>query len=418
MIRLRGIRRASQIRGWHRLVVFLAVGSVGLVVQALTLTMLSRIAGWHYLPATGLAVALAVVHNFAWHERWTWADRTARASSGSLGRFAGFIATTGSISMAGNLGFMALYAGLMGLPPLAANLLAIGSVSLANFVVADRWIFRTPIPMTRNGINRAVFTVPAAVLLLGTCVPASAADLRPETIAAWDRYVALTEQRIERDRTHPVSSRDSDRASGGQPLLGGGIPIADMETADPAGRRIDVPAGMIHHWRGIVFIPHVTMDEVLEAAKHPVKQEDVIDLRVIERTTDSLRLYLKLIRRSIVSVTFNTEHDVHFVRDSAASASCRSVATRIAELEAAGTPGGRERPIGRDRGFMWRLNAYWRYERVADGVVVRLESLTLSRDAPMLIGPIVGPIVNHIARESMSRTLESFRQRFVRKPAM
>jgi hypothetical protein len=83
------------------------------------------------------------------------------------------------------------------------------------------------------------------------------------------------------------------------------------------------------------------------------------------------------------------------------------VSTKIAELENAGTPGEREKPVGHDRGFMWRLNSYWRYEEVPGGVVIELESLTLSRDIPFLIRLIAKPIINSIARESMTRTLES-----------
>jgi hypothetical protein len=146
-----------------------------------------------------------------------------------------------------------------------------------------------------------------------------------------------------------------------------------------------------------------------------VKQQDVLDLKVLDRTTDSLRLYLKLVRDGIVTVTYNTEHDIRFVRHSPTLASCRSMATKIAELENAGTPAERERPQGADHGFLWRLNAYWRYEQVESGVVVELESVTLGRDVPMLLGPLVRPIVNRIARESVTRTFEGFRRRFSAK---
>jgi hypothetical protein len=82
-------------------------------------------------------------------------------------------------------------------------------------------------------------------------------------------------------------------------------------------------------------------------------------------------------------------------------ATARSVATSIRETG------------GRDRGFLWRLNSYWRYRQVAGGVVVELESITLSRSIPGVIRPIAMPIVHHIARESMARTLDTFRDRFI-----
>ena len=71
-----------------------------------------------------------------------------------------------------------------------------------------------------------------------------------------------------------------------------------------------------------------------------------------------------------------------------------------------------EQPAGVDRGFLWGLNSYWRYEAVHGGVVVELESLTLSRSVPWGVGAVVGPLVDQVARESMTRTLVSLRERF------
>jgi len=80
----------------------------------------------------------------------------------------------------------------------------------------------------------------------------------------------------------------------------------------------------------------------------------------------------------------------------------RSVATSIREAE------------GGDRGFLWRMNSYWRYRRVDGGVLVEVESLTLSRRVPSLARPIAAPLINRIARESMIRTLETMRDRLER----
>jgi hypothetical protein len=61
-------------------------------------------------------------------------------------------------------------------------------------------------------------------------------------------------------------------------------------------------------------------------------------------------------------VTYNTEHSVEYRRLGGRRATSRAVATRIAELADAGTPAEREKGPGQDHGFLWRLNAYWRYE--------------------------------------------------------
>ena len=113
-----------------------------------------------------------------------------------------------------------------------------------------------------------------------------------------------------------------------------------------------------------------------------------------------------------MTVAYNTEHTVSFERFGADRAASRSVSTRIAELRDAGTAAEAEKPVGQDRGFLWRLHSYWRYESAPGGVIVELESLTLSRDIPWAIRVMAGPIIDRIARESMTRTLASLRGRF------
>ena len=67
---------------------------------------------------------------------------------------------------------------------------------------------------------------------------------------------------------------------------------------------------------------------------------------------------------------------------------------------------------GDDRGFLWRMNSYWRYEQVRGGVIVDIESLTLSRGIPLGMGTVVRPLINRIARESMARTLDNIRRTY------
>ena len=109
----------------------------------------------------------------------------------------------------------------------------------------------------------------------------------------------------------------------------------------------------------------------------------------------------------MVTVHYNTEHAVAYMRHRRGAASSRSVATRIAELDDAGTAREREKPIGRDRGFLWRLNSYWRYQEVDDGVIVECESLSLSRGIPRLLRWMASPLINRAARDILSRTLAS-----------
>jgi putative flippase GtrA len=125
---------------------FNAVGGLGILVQLAALLGLKS--GFHlsYLLATALAVEVAVVHNFLWHERYTWADRVQPSWRRSLPRLLHFNLTNGAISIAGNLALMRLLVGLAHMNYLVANVVAIVLCSLANFLISEGWVFGTPAP--------------------------------------------------------------------------------------------------------------------------------------------------------------------------------------------------------------------------------------------------------------------------------
>jgi putative flippase GtrA len=123
-----------------RFLKFNGVGAIGFALQLALLALLLRL-GLHYLAATAIAVELTVLHNFYWHERWTWRDRPADDRI-RLHRLWRFHATNGLVSLTGNLVLMRLMVGLVGMPPLPANLLAVLACALINFTASDRLVFR------------------------------------------------------------------------------------------------------------------------------------------------------------------------------------------------------------------------------------------------------------------------------------
>ncbi len=94
-----------------------------------------------YLAATALAVELAVLNNFVWHQRWTWSDRPSTTTGETLRRLAKFNITNGLVSILGNLAFMSVLVGRLGLAIVLANLISVLGCSLLNFVLADRIAF-------------------------------------------------------------------------------------------------------------------------------------------------------------------------------------------------------------------------------------------------------------------------------------
>jgi putative flippase GtrA len=121
---------------------FNIVGVVGFALQSSALFVLTHTT-LHvtYLVATAVAVELAVLHNFVWHQRWTWKDRPAGTMVESLRRLVKFNITNGLVSLVGNLAFMAILVGRLSLPIAGANLISVAACSICNFVLADRVAF-------------------------------------------------------------------------------------------------------------------------------------------------------------------------------------------------------------------------------------------------------------------------------------
>jgi len=130
--------RVSSRAVFHRFAKFSAIGAGGVIVQTVTLGLLLRIGGMHYLMATALAVEASVLNNFVWHRRWTWADRPRSCAALVLLRFN---ATNGAMSLLGNLALMFILVGVLGFNPYVSNLLTIAVCSLVNFALADRFVF-------------------------------------------------------------------------------------------------------------------------------------------------------------------------------------------------------------------------------------------------------------------------------------
>ena len=379
----------------HRWAAFNAVGAGGVVVQVGVTAVLIHTAGWHYLPATAVGVEAAVVHNFAWHQWWTWNDRP--ASSGRLlaARFLRFQLLNGAISLAGNLVLVAAMTGLLGVPPVAANLAAIAACAAFNFFASELLVFRS--------------SACAIALLLAAGAGVRVAAQGPATLGDWARHISTLDAR-HRTGTPPAQFFIHDREGqrGWQETVRHGV-VSVVELKAP-----DVADGEVHQWVGAMFVPDVTLDVLIGRLEKQAGREvefypDVVSSKLLGAEGDRLRVYMKLRRTAIVTVTYDTEHAVEYRRIDATRYVVRSEATRIVELKDAGTARERALAPGDDSGFLWRLAAYWRYEAVAGGVLVECESVSLSRPVPTLLRPIARPIVNRIARESLERTLRSLR---------
>ena len=251
-------------------------------------------------------------------------------------------------------------------------------------------------------------TIPslAAVVAVASTVVTTGQGLRPPIAAGWEAYITATEARVSRERGGAIPSRPG--------VERGEVFIEHVTTSGPSGE-LKVPNAAVHDWRGTVLVPGARVEDVisrLEREPPDTKQEDVLSSSVLELRSGWMKVAVRVHRKLILSAVFDTEHEVRFERYGQSRAASWSVATTIVEIADAGTPRERPKRPDEDRGLLWRWNAYWRYEQVERGVLVECESITLSRTIPLVLRPVAGPIVGHVARESMDRTLAVLRQRF------
>ena len=393
----------------RRWFLFNGVGAAGLAVQLATLAVLVHGFGWHYLLATAVAVEAAVLHNFAWHQRVTWRDRPAGGLITVLERLGRFHLLNGAVSMTGNLVLMGLLTGGLGMHPVAANIVAVLACSVLNFLASEVLVFRTAV------LALLVVSSPAA---LGSLQAEETADLRPPTLAAWQKYEQAVDANYSKaGGSDPFFVHDAFKqpADWRERARSGGIVMFQPDRPTPGGSTIEVPDGRIHHWVGAVFIPGATVEGVIarlrdNAGRESESYRDVVSSKLLNRSGDRLRVFMKLKREApLITVMYNTEHDVEYRTINPARASSRSVATKIAELAKAGTAEESEKTPGSDSGFLWRLNAYWRYAQVQGGVLIECESVSLSRDIPFVVRPFLTGTVTKIARESLESTLRTLR---------
>jgi hypothetical protein len=247
-------------------------------------------------------------------------------------------------------------------------------------------------------------------------------DLRNETRRAFDAYVASSDARNNKDFTGPNflwidSTGNADAADAYAKLKGGEIL---MRQISGARGNLDVPAGLIHDWQGLVFIPGVKLDQVLQVLQDYDHQStyfspDVEKSKIEVHDGDHFRVYLRFKRKKIVTLVLNTEHDITYFRDSSTRAHSRSSAIRISEVDNPGEPSEKEKTPGQDNGFLWRMETWWRMEEKDGGVYVQNQVVSLTRDIPIGLGWAVEPFVTSIPKESLEFTLGAVRRAVLTK---
>ena len=263
-------------------------------------------------------------------------------------------------------------------------------------------------------MNLSFFTAIRAACLFSMLILAStaqAARLKAESVEAFSRHLCQLGPEAEPEAAARAESPWSTASAEIKRRIADG----EIEVRPASGNgATNVPGGLVHDWTGAVFIPGVTLDETLAAVQRYGSYRDyysaeVLDSRLLKRDGQNFDIYLRLRKTNIVTVVLDTEHSVRYERLDPRRAQSSSCSTRIQEVENAGKPGESLVAVGKDHGFLWRLNSYWRFEETPEGVLAESRVVALTRGVPFGLGWLIMPIVRSLPRNSLRETLENTR---------
>ena len=236
-------------------------------------------------------------------------------------------------------------------------------------------------------------------------VPAAAAELKSASVAAFDRYVRETEQRLDEHKGALWADASPGRA---QRLRNGEILVEPFH-ANPL---VSVRDGLIHDWIGAAFLPGVTVEQTLALVQDYNKHKqyyrpEVVESRILSHEDDHFRVFLRLLKKQVVTVVLDTEHDIRYEHLGPQNWRSASRSTRISEVQNAGEANEKVLPAGTGQGFLWKLNSYWRFQERDGGTWIECEAISLTRDIPVGLGWLIQPIIRNLPRESLQNTLKS-----------
>jgi hypothetical protein len=184
---------------------------------------------------------------------------------------------------------------------------------------------------------------------------------------------------------------------------------------------LDVPGGLLHHWRGAAFIPDVTLDEVVATAQDYSSYADnyewIVGGEVLnherdeEQARDLFEISLRIERSaSVVKGILDLWTVIDYQRQSTGFASAVSTTDCIRQIENAGRPNERRLPVSTGRGYLWRAITLSTYIQDEGSVIVEFETIGLSRRFPRMLGWLIEPIARRLGRSSAADSLRKLRR--------
>jgi hypothetical protein len=241
---------------------------------------------------------------------------------------------------------------------------------------------------------------------------ATQVDLKQGTLEAFNAHIRDSEVAMEQSVGVVNRFLWSDASSARAGQVREGQVIAEFWS----GRGpLKVPNGLIHDWIGAAWVPEATIKDVLTLLQNydnhkNIYKPEVVASKLISHRGNHFQIYLRLLKKKIITVILDTDHDVLYRCVERKRWTCRSYTTRIAEVEDAGTAKERVLPPDTGYGFLWRLYSYWRFHEREAGVCLECRAISLTRDVPLGLGWLLEPIIQKLPKESLIHTLEATRK--------
>jgi hypothetical protein len=261
---------------------------------------------------------------------------------------------------------------------------------------------------TRSEVRCRTFLTVFGLMLCATL--ASAAELKQKTTDAYHSYLAALEQQIDREQAGQEFFWGS-VAPQEEKLRAGEVLIQKASVVNHSAK---VPDGLVHHWTGFIFIPNVGISRLFTFLQDYDHHQDfykpeVSRSKLLRHDGDHFVAYMRFVKKKVITVVLDTEHDVRYTRLDPQRAYSRSHTTQINEVESPGEPNEHQKPAGQGGGYMWSMDTYWRFLEKDGGVYVRCDAVSLTRDVPTGLGWLIGPFITSIPKDSLLHTLNSTR---------
>jgi hypothetical protein len=213
-------------------------------------------------------------------------------------------------------------------------------------------------------------------------------QLNPRTLEAFGAYISQAEKGMEQTLHGSEIFLWSDQLQERAQDVARGKVVAEFWS----GRGPDkVPYGLIHDWIAAALIPATTIQQIFAVIQDydshkKIYTPEVIDSKLIRREGNDFQIYLRLLKKKVITVVLDSDHEVHYRPVDQTRWVCRSYTTRIAEVENVGKHAERIIQPDSGYGFLWRLYSYWRFEERDGGTVVECRAISLTRDVPFGLG--------------------------------